>query len=839
MGRIPGRARPSVLYTSTARSAVARAVARAFRGSAAAWPLLAVAPALHAQAPAPAQARGYDIAAGTLEDVLTRFGRESAILLSFTPELTAGLRSPGLHGRYTVRTGFDTLLTGSGVAAAQQPDGSYVLRRAPTPPAAAAAPAAPGATTLAPVVVTADALRESATGPVVGYVAARSAAGTKTDTPLLRTPQAVSVVTRDQMDAQNVQSVAQALRYTSGVNAEQRGTNTDALEYIYARGFQIDQLWNGLRTPGAAGGQGYNVTSFDPYLFERIELLHGPASVLYGQGSPGGVLNLVSKRPTAEPLHEIGLQTGNHGRAQAFFDLGGPLNEDGTLLYRLTGDGISTGTQTEHVREQRYAIAPSITWRPNTDTHVTVFANYQNDPKAGLYNSVPAVGTVLPGKVAIPRGLDTGEPGFDSFHKRQGSLGYELEHRLDSVWTLRQNYRFLHNSQTIQYVSNNGFAADGVNLLRTPYLNTGTVDSHTLDNQAVARFTTGAVSHTAIVGLDYQDIQFDHYFYGSAGTATDAPPLDVRNPVHGRTIAAPTFMFATSNAQSLKQLGVYAQDQVDIGRWSFLLGGRQDRTQEQVTSFKTGATTRQSDHAFTWRAGGVYQFDNGIAPYASYARSFQPLVGTDFSGSAFRPQTGAQYEAGVKFQPKGQQSFATVAVYHLEQNNVTTSDPAHNGFSIQTGQVRSQGVEAEVHARVDNHLQLIGSYTYTDLLNTRSNTASLGKVPVGIPRDTASLWVDWRAPAGPLVGLQAGLGVRFLGGSYGDVANTFRTDSATLADLMLRYDLGKAFTGMQGWTGTLNVSNLFDRSYVASCAGSSFCTWGIGRVVTAGMRYQW
>ncbi len=276
---------------------------------------------------------------------------------------------------------------------------------------------------------------ETATGPVVGYVAKRSEAGTKTDTPIIKVPQAISVVTRDQMDVQGAQSVAQALRYTSGINPEQRGTNTDSLEYLYARGFLVDEFWNGLRTPGPNGGFGYNVTSFDPYMFERIELLHGPASVLYGQGSPGGTVNLVSKMPTDTPYHEIGAQTGSYGRIQGFFDMSGPIDKDGKVLYRLTADGFNTGTQTDYVNQQRFSIAPTIQFRPSKDTTFTIFANYQTDPEAGIYNSVPYTWK--------SRSEYPGEPTWDSFRKTQESIGYQFEHRFNDVWSVKQSYRFM------------------------------------------------------------------------------------------------------------------------------------------------------------------------------------------------------------------------------------------------------------------------------------------------------------------------------------------------------------------------------------------------------------
>ncbi|MFK4445889.1 iron complex outermembrane receptor protein [Caballeronia udeis] len=700
----------------------------------------------------------------------------------------------------------------------------------------AATSASPGQQ-LPAVVVKGQRDAETGTGPVKGYVAKQSTAGTKTDTPIIKTPQAISVVTRDQMDIQDAQSVAQALRYTSGINPEQRGTNTDSLEYLYARGFLVDEFWNGLRTPGPAGGFGFNVTSFDPYMFERIELLHGPASVLYGQGSPGGTVNLVSKMPTAEPLHEVGFQTGSYGRLQGFFDFSGPIDQDGKVLYRLTADGFNTATQTDYVNQQRFAISPTITWKPTKDTTFTVFANYQADPEAGIYNSVPAVGTILTGVSQLSRSFYPGEPTFDSFRKTQESIGYQLDHRLNDIWSFKQSYRFLHNSQTVKYVADDlGYTNNGTELAREAYLNSGRLNSHTLDNQASARFNTGPVSHTATVGVDYQNTQFDHVFYGSS--EDNVPSLSITNPQYGQSIPYPTFMFGTSNKQSIKQLGTYAQDQIDIYKWSFLLGVREDWTNEDTLSYKTGAQTSQFNRAFTWRAGGVYKFDNGFAPYVSYTTSFQPQVGTTLSGTAFVPTTAQQYEVGVKYQPTGYNSFVTVSAFHLTQQNVLTTDPTNSNFQVQTGEVRSQGFEVEAHASLTSNLQLIFSYTYTNLLNTKSNTSNLDKVPVGIPRNTASLWADYTVTSGLLNGVQAGAGLRYIGGSYGDTANSILLSSATLVDLALRYDLGRAFPSMHGWTASLNASNLLNRAYMASCSNGS-CYWGQGRLVLAGLKYQW
>lgn len=694
---------------------------------------------------------------------------------------------------------------------------------------ASAAPAAAANDRQNVMVVTAQPAAETGTGPVYGYVAKRSTAGTKTDTPLIKTPQSISVVTRDQMTMQNVQSVAQALRYTSGIASEQRGANTDSLEYLYARGFLVDQLWNGLYTPGPAGGFGFNVTSFDPYMFERIEVLHGPASVLYGQGSPGGVVNMVSKLPDSYQVNEVGVQTGSYGRRQGFFDIGGALDQNDNVLFRVVADGFASDTQTKFVEQKRFSIAPSLAWQLSDDTRFTLYGNYQTDPDAGYYNSFP-----LGGQTAVSRRFNPGEPDFDSFRKTQGAIGETLTHRINDVWSVKQSYRYLRNNQTVQYVGNDGFNADGTTLKRTAYLNTGSVHAHTLDNQATAAFSTGALSHQATFGVDYQHIDYDHWFYSSP-----APGLNVSNPQYGQSIPAPDFLYATSLAVTLKQLGVYGQDQIDIGNWSFLLGMREDWADNDTKSYKTGEVKHQADRAFTWRLGSVYQFDNGIAPFVSYSQSFQPQVGADFDGHAFTPSKGEQYEAGVKFQPKQSNSFITLSLFQLTKSDVATSDPQHQGFNVLTGEVRSRGIEAEAHASLSNHLQLIGSYTYTDITNTESTTATKDKAPVGIPRNAASLWMDYSLYSGPLAGWQFGAGARYIGGSYGDSANSFTTSSATLVDIALRYDLGQLTPKLSGWSASLNGSNLFDRHYVASCSGTSYCNWGQGRMVLAGLKYQW
>ncbi len=782
-----------------------------------------------------ARLRSFNIPAQALTDGLTLFGQQSGWQVAVQGNLVTGISTPGVRGAMAPQQALQLLLAGTGFTYSLADKNTVILQKLGGPEAA------DGTINLPPVQVEGQAADlQNPYGPGVGYVATRSETATKSDTPIIETPQTISVITRKQMDDQNVQSVPQALRYTSGVVAEQRGTNTDALEYVYNRGFQIDEYLNGLLLPGQVAG--YDITSVDPYLLDRIELLQGPASVLYGQASPGGILNLTSKMPTETPLHEVMLQTGSYGRAQGAVDLSGPLNQSGTLLGRITADAYSTGTQTDRVNEQRIAIAPSVTWKPDTDTSITLFGNYQYDPEAGQYNSVPAAGTVLPG-YPISRSLNVGDPSYDSFTKTEISIGYALSHRFNDVWSVNQNFRYLYDRERIQYIgADSGIdpsVPGGTSLLREPYYNSGTVYEASLDNRAQAKFATGPLTHTVSFGIDWYRTDYNHVFQSNLDGAAD---LNIANPVYGQPVPPLNFTFGTSGDQVLNQLGFYAQDQVRYGNWAFLSGIREDIASENSTALKTGSVTNQSNDAFTWRVGLVYLFDNGIAPYASYSTSFQPEIGTTYAGTSFQPTTAKQYEVGVKYQPPGANSFVTASLFDIAEQNVLTTDPAHTSFQVQTGEVRSRGVQLEAHAALTDNLQLIAAYTYDDLKNTKSNSSNLGKVPVGIPANMASGWLNYDTPDQFLPGLQLGGGVRYLGYTYGSTTDTFKVPAVTLVDLAVHYNLGKALPhvpAVHGLSATVSASNLLDKTYISSCLNADFCTFGEGRLVLANLKYDW
>jgi iron complex outermembrane recepter protein len=676
--------------------------------------------------------------------------------------------------------------------------------------------------------------------PVLGYVANDGSGATKTNTPLMQTPGSISVVTHQQIVDQNAQSISGALRYTPGVVPEQRGINEGSLEYLYSRGFQATTFLDGLPIgpPTSTGtGVGFNFMSRDPYFLDRVESIRGPLSVLYGQVPPGGFFNLVSKAPTEDPYHELFLQTGSYGRAEGGFDFSGPLTDDKTWLYRFTGLGLNTGTQTDFVDQQRIAVAPSVTWRPDQDTKLTIMLNYQNDPKAGAYNFVPAVGTVLPGPVKIGPSFDTGDSGFDKFKKEETSIGYAFEHRFDEVWQIKQNVRYSYNDIYIQNAADGAFITNGGTAIeRNPYINSGTLGSFVIDNEAIATFNTGFLRHQVVFGVDYQNYQYDHSFWEGYNNSVTLAPLSLTNPAYNQAIPLPNFLLGTSSRQDTGQTGLYAQDQIGIGKLTIVGGLREDWSTSHIESLKTSVVTDQNDSALTGRIGAIYNFDNGVAPYVSYSTSFQPQLGTDANGNGFLPTEGNQTEVGVKYQPVGTRNIFTVAAFDINQTNVLVS--LGGGLSAQVGGVRSRGVEFEARTYLTDNLQAIVSYTYDDAKNVDRVPASFGADVMGIPYNMASAWLSYDMPTNLAPGLKLSGGVRFIDQTW-DQTNTIKVPSFTLVDFGAQYDLGRQLAALRGYTAAVSVSNLFNKTYIASCISSAYCTYGQGRLALARVSYRW
>lgn len=685
-----------------------------------------------------------------------------------------------------------------------------------------------------------DATQVTQNNEIEGVVARQSTAGTKTDADIAEVPQSISVVGRTQMDQQKAQTVAEALKYTPGVFADSRADGL--FDGLFIRGFggfgglaNFSKLLDGLPLQS---GQYLATPAVDSYLLDRIDVLKGPASVLYGQASPGGVVNMVSKRPTDTPLHEVEVQTGSRGREQIATDHSGPINDQGVWSYRITALTKRADTQIDHTEEQRVAVAPSLTWRPNDDTSLTLLASYQKDPSSYYTGWVPAQGSVSGSATGkISRHFNPGEPSVDAYDREQTLFGYEFSHRFNDTWSFRQNTRYMDlNSEykgfMVNYVNPYSVTTPG-ELNRLADHSIEKQQTFSVDNQLEATFDTGPFQHKALIGLEYDRAQSSMRF----GRSYDVAGINYVNPVYAQSVALPALTSHT--VQKPEQTGLYLQDQIKWDKWTFLAGLRQDWAKTRTEDKVADTNSHQSDQALTGRAGVVYAFDNGISPYASFSNSFEPVVGTDAQGQAFKPTKGEQYEVGIKYQPVGWDSFITLSAFQIKQENVRTTDPDNAFYYVQTGEVRVRGAELEGRANLTDQISLFAGYSILDPEVTKDTTKSNeGDRPVSVPLSQASAWVDY-AFRGTFAGLTSGIGLRHIGKSYGDTSNDLSVDAYTLVDAAVRYDLNKASPALKGWSVAVNVNNLNDKHYVASCFSAGGCFYGAERTTLASLKYSW
>ena len=700
-------------------------------------------------------------------------------------------------------------------------------------------------------VTAAPAPQESAWGPAATIAARQSATATKTDTPIQKVPQSISVVTAEEMALHQPKSVKEALSYTPGVAVGTRGAS-NTYDYLIIRGFAADgqsqnNYLNGLKMQGNF----YNDAVIDPYMLERAEVMRGPVSVLYGKSNPGGLLNMVSKRPTTEPLKEVQFKMGTDSLFQTGFDFSDALDDDGVYAYRLTGLARSANAQQQGAEEQRYAIAPSFSWRPDDKTNFTFLSYFQNEPETGYYGWLPKEGTVstLPNGKRLSTDFNEGANN-NTYSRNEKMVGYSFDHEFNDTFTVRQNLRYAENKVSQNSVYGYGMCSDplysskpssspcasvpqsqwGHTLTRQYVDDNEKLQNFSVDTQLQSKFATGSVDHTLLTGVDFMRMRNDiDSWFGWAGSVapSDIYNLD-RSDFDFGSHPGPGAAYRVLNKQ--KQTGVYAQDQMQWDKVLVTLGGRYDWAQQDSLDREENTQHSRNDNEFTWRGGVNYLFDNGVTPYFSYSESFEPASTVGANGSIFAPSKGKQYEAGVKYVPNDRPIVITGAVYQLTKTNNLMADPNGSFFSVEGGEIRSRGVEVEAKAALSASVNVVGSYTYTDAEYT-TDTNYKGNTPPQVPKHMASLWGDYTMFDGPLSGLTLGTGVRYTSSSYGDPANSFKVGSYTLVDALVRYDLARL--GMAGSNVALHVNNLFDREYVASCFNTYGCFWGAERQVVA------
>lgn len=691
-----------------------------------------------------------------------------------------------------------------------------------------------------------------------------AASSTKTGTPIIESPQSISVINRAEIDLRASPTIADALAYSAGVQAEPSGidsrTDEVAVRGFGAGGFSSNNNFvDGLRLP--SGGQ-WTRPGFDTFALEQIEVLKGPSGALYGQTAPGGVVNIVSKRPTEVPHGEFLLQgAGYTGLAnwsgQAAFDASGPLVAG--LSGRIVGLARYGETQVDGVKSARQYISPGLTWRIGDQTDWTLLGQYQRDEGGATFQFLPATGTLRPSNGRyIAKDANLGEPDWNRFDRNQYLAASFFEHRFDDRFVLRNNTRYTHLDTLYRVVVLSGDTVTrcpatipgciaGQTIGRRAVQGVGDSDGIATDTQFEAHLSTGPVRHTLLAGADYFRTEWQHH-RDLVTAARVLPLLDIFAPVARGAAGFDTSLNPQVYAETVsRQVGLYLQDQIAIGRLRVTLGGRQDWAHDNTYNPLTRNRYITDSDAFTWRAGAVYLFDNGLAPYVSYAESFLPQVSdpsTSLNGKPFVPTTGQQYEAGIRFQ-RGRGIYLTLGAYQITQQNMTTPDPggALCGTAtclVQTGEGRVRGVEFEGRATLPWGTALIATATRSDGEVTRTNVvAQRGKTLAQLPEWMASLFVDQRVRTGAFAGVGFGGGVRYTGKSFGDLDNSLAIPDYTLFDLFVRYDFGVANARLQGLSFAVNARNLADKRFVATCTAISACYYGQGRSLTARMQFRW
>lgn len=772
--------------------------------------------------------RAYNLPAAPLASTLNQIASQAGLALSLDPSLAAGKSSAAVQGQFDAAGALREALRGTGLQL-EQSGGTYTL--VAVPEGVMALPATS--------VIGVEAETENAWGPVQGYLAKRTAAGTKTDTALAEVPRSISVATREQMQDRAVQNLDDAVRYMPGVIASSYGSDSRA-EWLKVRGFEPTQFLDGLPLPKGT----YTMPKIETWDLERVALLRGPASSLYGQTPPGGLLDMVSRRPDALASNEVQLQVGSYERKQISFDSTGAVDDDGRFLYRVSGVVRDSNTTIEHIDDKRYNIAPSLTWNIDPDTKLTFLSQYNRDDTGTTSQFLPLQGTKLSspaGEVKFHKNL--GDPQWEFYDKTYYALGYAFEHRMNDVWQFRQNLRYTKSDLSFQSITSGGFygaVADDGTLSRGANVVDEDLSQFAVDNNFQADFDTAAISHTLLLGLDHQRVN-THYkwLFGSA------PTSNITHPIYGQDFSNVQYTAFNDYNQKTHDTGLYVQDQMALDNWRLTLGGRQDwlHTDSTFYNMNNARDTRDDSH-FSGNAAISYVFDSGFTPYVSYAESFQAEAG-GANGEAFRPGTGKQYEVGLKYQPPGTDMLFTAAAYDLTRKDIVLSDTL--GVSRPLGEAKVRGFELEATGNVNENLNLTASYTYANSKMTKVTDPLDKNRPLPLtPENQAAAWADYTWHTGVLDGFGIGFGVRYIGETDNiAIGMAFvrdpsdgHSDSYTVYDAAVHYDLGRLDNALKGVSVSVNANNVFDKQYISTCDGF-YCYYGDRRNVMASLDYKW
>ncbi|MDB1109233.1 TonB-dependent siderophore receptor [Pseudomonas extremaustralis] len=663
---------------------------------------------------------------------------------------------------------------------------------------------------------------ETAQGPVQGYHATHSASATRTDTSIHETPQSISVVSKDVVEDIGATRLQDALDYAGGVG---RANNFggQGLTTFTVRGFTTGEFYRN----GFPINRGYPNMP-DANSIERLEVLRGPATMLYGRGDPGGTFNVVSKQPLAEPKVTLGSQLDDQGMQRATLDASGPLDEQGRLAYRLNVVGEGGDTFRDHVETERYGVTPVVTWQATDDTKVIFEGDFMrnNHPlDRGLTRYANQKGTPS-------RDTFWGEKDVGKLHNDNNMAQLRFEHLLNDNWTLGGGFQWLDGTLQGNAIEANSLAADGRTLSRNfNYRKLEWTDKDTQLN-LTGHFSTGGFDHTLLTGVEFEDYDYKSIIQRSSGLA-GSYPIDIFDPVYGQPRPALT-RTPTHDKENLKTYAAFVQDQVALTeRLKVLAGARFERFEHDYESYVTGVKPwNAADNAVTPRVGVIYDLTETVAVYADAARSFKPNTGAAREGGGFEPEKGKSYEMGIKWEALERQLSVDAAIYQIEKKNVLTTDPLDSTFSVAAGQVRSRGFDLNVAGNITPEWRVIGGYAYVDAEVTKDNTIRVGSRLANIPRNSFSLLNVYEFQDGALKGLGLGAGGKYVAERVGQTSNTpFSMGAYTVVDLLGYYKVNDKVRL------NLDVKNLFNRDYEEGAFGNVYAYPGEPRTVQVGIAY--
>lgn len=698
--------------------------------------------------------------------------------------------------------------------------------------------------------------------------------GAKTDTPLIELPQTVTVIDNEELTRRNALSINQALTYVAGVTPNQRGNVATRYDQLFLRGFSPDTYLDGMRLRGGV----YSTPQIDFHLVERVDVVKGPASVLYGSSTPGGLVNLSSKLPYAEFGGRIEIAAGSYDLLRSSVDVNAPLSD--AWRFRVIAGGETSDGFVDFTRNGRYYAQPMLQFAPDDRTSVTLLLNYTRDPQAASYSAVPAYGSALPNPLGeIDVDFNPSEPAYERFDREQKSATLLFRRDLSDALTVAASARYFDVDLSYRQIYYSDFATTGTGANRNTDFGTLTrgvggadeeAETVTVDAHLVGKFDTGPLRHTLLAGVDWQNNEYANFQEFRFG-ATGAGNLSLFDPVYG--VGIPDFPLTQTN-QDVKrdQVGLYIQDQIALGRLQLIASGRWDWYDQTTRNLVARSVTRLQQNAFTGRLGALYETSFGLAPFVSYSESFEPQSGATLAGTGtpFAPVTGRQYEAGVKFQPRGTSALFTLSAFDLRRQNVPVADPRSGttvdgvvippNSQVQIGEVAVRGVELDGRGELFPGFDLVAAASYTDPEVTQGTALGAagpisgvtGTRPLGVPTWGASGFVSYDLArtrmTGPVSGLSVGGGVRYVGDSDGTastvrngapVLTRFRTPGYTLVDAVIGYDLSKFAGWGRGVSLQVNASNLLNKRHVASCFFNNWCFFGASRTVVGTIRATW